>query len=70
VIQKFRDANSPAKLVILTISHDEKMVLRALRAGADGYLIKDGPASQLLDAISYIQDGGVYVSPLLRMGRP
>lgn len=66
VIQKLREANSPSKLVILTISHDEKMVRWALRAGADGYLVKDGPASQLFDAIRDIQSGGVYISPLLR----
>ena len=70
VVQRLRDANSPSKLVVLTISHDEKMVLWALRAGADGYLVKDGPASQLLDAISHIRSGGVYVSPVLRTGRP
>jgi DNA-binding NarL/FixJ family response regulator len=37
-----------------------------LRAGADGYLLKDGPFRHLLDALSFIRDGGVYVSPLLR----
>jgi len=67
VIQRLREAKSPSKLVILTISHDEKMALWALRAGANGYLVKDGPIHHLLDAIRYIQDGGVYVSPLLRM---
>lgn len=66
VIRKVREANSPAKLVVLSISRDEKMVLEALRAGANGYLLKDGPARHLLDAIRYIQDGGVYISPLLR----
>jgi DNA-binding NarL/FixJ family response regulator len=66
VIRKVREANSQSKLVVLSISRDEKMVLEALRAGANGYLLKDGPARHLLDAISYIQDGGVYVSPLLR----
>ena len=66
VIRKVREANSPCKLVVLSISRDEKMVLEALRAGANGYLLKDGPARHLLDAISYIQDGGVYISPLLR----
>ena len=69
VIQRLRDANSASKLVILTINHDERMVLWALRAGADGYLVKDGPMHHLFDAISYIKGGGVYVSPLLRMGR-
>ena len=66
VIRKVREASSPCKLVVLSISRDEKMVLEALRAGANGYLLKDGPARHLLDAISYIQDGGVYISPLLR----
>jgi len=66
VIRKVREANSACKLVVLSISRDEKMVLEALRAGANGYLLKDGPARHLLDAISYIQDGGVYISPLLR----
>ena len=70
VIQKLRQAKSPSKLVILTISHDEKMARWALRAGANGYLVKDGPIRHLLDAIRYIQDGGVYVSPLLRMDYP
>jgi CheY-like chemotaxis protein len=40
VIQRLRDGNSASKLVILTINHDERMVLWALRAGADGYLSK------------------------------
>src|SRR4249920_3390455 len=66
VIRKVREANSACKLVVLSISRDEKMVLEALRAGANGYLLKDGPARHLLDAINYIQDGGVYISPLLR----
>jgi DNA-binding NarL/FixJ family response regulator len=44
----------------------ERYFKEALRAGADGYLLKDGPARHLLDAMSFVRDGGVYVSPLLR----
>jgi DNA-binding NarL/FixJ family response regulator len=66
VIRKVREVNSQTKLIVLSISRDEKMVVEALRAGANGYLLKDGPARHLLDAISYVQDGGVYISPLLR----
>jgi len=66
VIRKVREVNAQTKLIVLSISRDEKMVVEALRAGANGYLLKDGPARHLLDAISYIQDGGVYISPLLR----
>jgi len=68
VIQRLREANSPSKLVVFTISHDEKLLMWALRAGANGYVLKDGPALHLFDAISRIRDGGVYVSPLLRRG--
>jgi len=66
VIRKVRETTIPVKLIVLSISRDEKMVLEALRAGANGYVLKDGPGRHLLDAISYIQDGGVYISPLLR----
>ena len=68
VIQRLREANSPSKLVVFTISHDEKLLMWALRAGANGYVLKDGPALHLFDAISRIRNGGVYVSPLLRRG--
>ena len=41
-----------------------------MRAGADGYLLKNGPARHLIDAISYVRDGGQYFSPQLhRDGR-
>jgi DNA-binding NarL/FixJ family response regulator len=66
VIRKLRAEGCRAKLMILSISREENTVLEALRAGADAYLLKDGPSRHLLDAISYVRDGGVYVTPLLR----
>src|SRR5580658_8626777 len=66
VIRRLRSAGNAAKLMILSISRDDSTVMDALRAGADAYLLKDGPARHLLDAIHFVQDGGVYVSPLLR----
>ncbi len=67
VIRRLRAAGSAAKLMILSISREDSTVMDALRAGADAYLLKDGPARHLLDAIQYVRDGGVYVSPLLRL---
>jgi two-component system, NarL family, response regulator NreC len=64
LIRKLRAANHPCKLVVLSMSHDERMAIEVLRAGADGYVPKDGPARHLVDAIQYIQDGGVYISPI------
>jgi DNA-binding NarL/FixJ family response regulator len=66
VIRRLRSAGCPTKIMILSISREDKPVIEALRAGADAYLLKDGPARHLLEAISYVRDGGQYVSPLLK----
>ncbi len=65
-VRKLRAGGCTAKLLILSISREESLVMEALRAGADAYLLKDGPSRHLLDAFTFIRDGGVYVSPLLR----
>src|ERR1035441_4892673 len=65
-IRRLRIAGCTVKLIILSISREESMVLEALHAGADAYLLKDGPSRHLMDAINFVRDGGIYVSPLLR----
>jgi DNA-binding NarL/FixJ family response regulator len=66
VIRRLRAAGNHTKAMILSISREDATVIEALRAGADAYLLKDGPSRHLLDAIHFVQDGGVYVSPTLR----
>src|SRR5215468_3165486 len=65
-IRRLKSENCKTKLMILSISREENAVMEALRAGADAYLLKDGPSRHLLDAVNFVRDGGVYVSPLLR----
>jgi DNA-binding NarL/FixJ family response regulator len=64
-IRRLRAAGCHSKLMMLSISREEGVVHEALLAGADAYLLKDGPSRHLLDAISYVREGGVWVSPLL-----
>lgn len=66
VVRRLRANGSGVKLMILSISREDSTVMEALRAGADAYLLKDGPSRHLLDAIQFVNDGGIYVSPLLR----
>jgi DNA-binding NarL/FixJ family response regulator len=66
VVRRVRQAKSETKLVVLSISRDENLIRELFRSGANGYLLKDGPARHLFDAISYIQDGGQYLTPLIR----
>jgi len=68
VVRKVREDACATRCIILTISREESAVREALKIGADGYLLKDGQPRHLTDAINYIRDGGVYVSPLLRVG--
>ncbi len=65
-VRQLRAAGVTTKLLILSISRDESLVMDALAAGADAYLLKDGPSRHLVDAVNFVRDGGVYVSPLLR----
>jgi DNA-binding NarL/FixJ family response regulator len=65
-IRKLHTEGCTVKLLILSISREESTVMEALRAGANAYILKDGPARHLLDAIGLVRDGGVYVSPPAR----
>lgn len=67
VVRKLKEQRCASKVIILSIARDENTVLEALNAGADAYLLKDGPGRHLLDAINYIRDGGQYVTPLLHV---
>jgi len=52
-------------VLVLTTFDDDELVLRALRAGARGYLLKDVGLEELLDAIRTLAGGGTLVQPAL-----
>jgi len=52
-----------AKALIISTFGDRDTVVKALSAGADGYLLKDSSPTQVLDAIAITLDGGAPVSP-------
>ena len=51
-----------AKTLIVTSFGDRETVVSAIRAGADGYLLKDSSVTQLLDGIEATLHGGAPVS--------
>jgi two-component system response regulator NreC len=51
---------------VLTDYEDEKTVIRTLRAGANGYMLKSEPVDALLTAIHFILKGNTYVSDAVR----
>jgi DNA-binding NarL/FixJ family response regulator len=66
VIRRVREAGSKTRLIVLSISRDQAIIHELFRSGADGYVLKDGPSRHIFDAISYVRDGGQYLTPLLR----
>jgi DNA-binding NarL/FixJ family response regulator len=51
------------RVIILSMYANEEYVLRALRAGAAGYLLKDAGPSELELAITAATDNKIYLSP-------
>jgi DNA-binding NarL/FixJ family response regulator len=57
-------AECPGLIILMLSMHDESLyALRALRAGAKGYVMKQQTMENILDALHKVISGGIYVSP-------
>jgi two-component system response regulator NreC len=56
-------ARPECAVVCLSMHSDEAYVLRALKAGARGYLLKESPESDLIAAIRAVHQGKAFFSP-------
>lgn len=50
------------QIIMLTVYEDSERIFRALKAGADGYLVKSSPPEVLLEAIDNVHRGGSPIS--------
>jgi DNA-binding NarL/FixJ family response regulator len=57
------DAAEPARVLILTTFDLDEHVVSALRAGASGFLLKDVPPEDLVDAIRVVARGDALLAP-------
>jgi DNA-binding NarL/FixJ family response regulator len=58
-----RIAPEPPRVIMLTTFDLDQYVYEALRAGASGFLLKDAPAAQLVDAIRVVAAGDALLAP-------
>jgi DNA-binding NarL/FixJ family response regulator len=63
LIKQVKDEKPKLRILVLTMHSENQYAVRALRAGASGYLTKEAAADQLVAAIRRIAAGGAYVSP-------
>lgn len=50
-------------VIILTIFDDDERVFQAIKAGADGYLLKRTQGREIINGIKQVLDGGASISP-------
>ena len=61
--KQITDGEACKAVVILSMHRDETYILRALKAGARGYLLKDSAESDLVRAIRAVAEGKSFFSP-------
>lgn len=64
-LRALRDADLAARILILTVSDAADDLVAAIRAGADGYLLKDMEPEELLERIVEAQRGRIVISESL-----
>lgn len=65
VVRQLRDEKG-TKIVVVTMHSDEPYVVEALKNGVSGYVLKDSPSSELMQAIRAVAGGGNYYCEPLR----
>ncbi|MEA1996744.1 MAG: response regulator transcription factor [Gemmatimonadota bacterium] len=62
VLKQLKKEKPDLPVLILSMYPEEQYAVRALRAGASGYLTKEGASDELIAAIRKVTRGGKYVS--------
>ena len=62
VVEKLRAQGNLVKIIMLSMHESEEYVLKSIRAGADGYLLKGSSKEEFLKAVHTVSNGGKYFS--------
>ena len=62
-IKEIKRVSPQTKILVVTAHDSEEYILSSLQAGADGYVPKKTPSTELLTAIRRVLDGRRYLSP-------
>ncbi len=62
LIKQIHAEKPKVKILVLSMHEEQQYAVRAIRAGASGYLTKESASRQLVDAIRKIAAGGAFIS--------
>jgi two-component system, NarL family, invasion response regulator UvrY len=61
VIERLKVIDPKARILVLSMHDDPMHVRRALQAGAAGYVTKNAPPDEIIEAVRRVANGGTYV---------
>lgn len=61
VLRALQSVEAPPKVLVLTSYEQDELIYQAIRAGAQGYLLKDTSETELIAAITVVQAGRRYI---------
>jgi two-component system, NarL family, response regulator NreC len=64
-IREIKKLYPKVKVLVLTMHRKKEFIHRALADGADGFLLKEDPSSELIRAVQTVRKGEKYLSPLI-----
>jgi DNA-binding NarL/FixJ family response regulator len=63
VLRRAKEQHPSVRILVLSMHANAQHVTRAVREGADGYLLKDSAVQELVAALESVMDGRAYYSP-------
>jgi DNA-binding NarL/FixJ family response regulator len=65
IVKELKQTNPEIKTLILSMHPEERFSVRAIKAGALGYVSKESAADELVKAIRQVYNGGKYITPIV-----
>jgi DNA-binding NarL/FixJ family response regulator len=62
-MKRLQSRRNPPSVIVLTTFDSDDNILRALRAGVDGFLLKDTPPQRIVEAVHRVAAGDPMLSP-------
>ena len=63
LIKQIKHEKPKLRVLVLSMHEEQQYAIRAIKAGASGYLTKESASAQLISAIRKVAAGGAFISP-------
>jgi len=62
LIKQIKSEKPKLRILVLSMHEEQQYAIRAIKAGASGYLTKESASAQLISAINKVASGGAFIS--------